>query len=336
MTPDSSMPSPALIMETLTAYQRTAALKAAIDLSLFTAIAEGNSTVPQLVRRCSASDRGLRILCDYLTILGFLTKDETGYALSPTAAVFLNQHSPVYLGGVSGFLLHPFVTGGYDDLAATVRRGHPPADHNSVGPENPIWVDFARCMAPMMRPVAMRMAAFLDLADRPARILDIAAGHGLFGIACAQQAPGAHITAVDWAPVLGVALENAQAASVVDRYQMRPGSAFDVDFGTGYDVVLLTNFLHHFDEATNITLLKKVRAALAPGGRVFTLEFVPNADRVSPPQAAAFSLQMLTSTQTGDAYTYAQLSAMCQAAGFARSELHDLSPLMNSLVISYT
>lgn len=334
MTPAPMPPSPATIFEMLSAYQQTAALSAAIELSLFTAIAEGNTTVAAMAQRCAASERGIRILCDYLTVHGLLAKSDGSYSLSPTAAVFLNQNSPAYLGGISGFLLHPFIRGGYQDLAQTVRRGHPPSDHNSVDAENPIWVYFARCMAPMMHPVAMRMAQHLGLGERPAKILDVAAGHGLFGIACAQQAPAAQIYALDWAPVLAVARENAQAAGVADRYHTLPGSAFDVDLGSGYDVVLLTNFLHHFDAATNITLLKKLHAALVPGGRLFTLEFVPNEDRVSPPQAATFSLQMLTSTQQGDAYTYAQLAAMLDAAGFAHSELHDLSPLMNSLVIS--
>ena len=76
----------------------------------------------------------------------------------------------------------------------------------------------------------------------------------------------AQVTGLDWAPVLRVALKNAEKAGVQDRYDMLPGSAFEVDFGGPYDVVLLTNFLHHFDKATSVGLLKKVRAALKPGG----------------------------------------------------------------------
>lgn len=334
MDADKTMPSPERLFQTLSAYQQTAAVKAGIELALFTAIAEGHTQVPQLAARCAASERGIRILCDYLTILGFLTKGEAGYGLCADVALFLNQHSPAYLGGMAGFMLSPFIVRAYDDLAETVRRGT--SAHNSVAPEHPIWVDFARNMAPMMRPLSMMMASFLNLGDSPAKILDIAAGHGLFGIACAQRAPAARIVAVDWPQVLAVAEENARAAGILDRYELRPGSAFDVEFGDGYDVILLTNFLHHFDEPTNISLLKKVRAALAPGGRVFTLEFVPNPDRISPPQAAAFSLQMLNSTPSGDAYTFAQLSAMAEAAGLAKSELHSLAPMMNSLIISYT
>jgi 2-polyprenyl-3-methyl-5-hydroxy-6-metoxy-1,4-benzoquinol methylase len=151
----------------------------------------------------------------------------------------------------------------------------------------------------------------------PMRVLDIAAGHGLFGIEIAKQNPEARVTGLDWGPVLQVALENARKAGVQDRYDMLPGSAFEVDFGGPYDVVLITNFLHHFDRSTNVGLLKKVHAALKPGGCAATLDFVPNEDRVSPPMPAAFAMTMLASTPSGDAYTLSELTGMYQEAGFS-------------------
>jgi cyclopropane fatty-acyl-phospholipid synthase-like methyltransferase len=171
--------------------------------------------------------------------------------------------------------------------------------------------------------------------DKKLRVLDIAAGHGLYGIAFAKQNPQVEVTAVDWPKVLEVAKENAQAVGVADRYHTKPGSAFDVDYGAGYDLILLTNFLHHFDKDTCGTLLRKVHAALADGGRAVTLEFIPNDDRVTPPQAASFSMQMLGGTPSGDAYTFAELEQMFQKAGFARSEMHELPPTVERVVISY-
>ena len=108
-----------------------------------------------------------------------------------------------------------------------------------------------------------------------------------------------------------------------------------MDYGEGYDIVLLTNFLHHFDAPTNETLLRKVHAALAEGGRAVTLEFVPNEDRVSPPGAAAFSMQMLGGTPSGDAYPFSEFERMFRNAGFARSELHQLPPSIQQVIISY-
>src|SRR5260370_39605874 len=136
----------------------------------------------------------------------------------------------------------------------------------------------------MMRMHAERIAALLDASvGKPWKVLDIAAGHGMFGITLAQHNPQAEIVAVDWAPVLAVAKANAQAAEVAGRYRALPGSAFEVEFGNGYDVVLLTNFLHHFGAAADEKLLRKVNAALKPGARAGTLVLLPKKDRVTPP-----------------------------------------------------
>jgi len=98
-------PSPAIVFDTFNGYQRTQALKTAIELEIFTAIGEGNSTAKAIAERCGASERGTRILCDFLTIMGFLTKQDKNYALTLDSATFLDQRSPAYMGTVSNFIL---------------------------------------------------------------------------------------------------------------------------------------------------------------------------------------------------------------------------------------
>jgi ubiquinone/menaquinone biosynthesis C-methylase UbiE len=338
MAPEAQLgkqPTPALFFDTLNGYQRTQALKAGIDLELFTAIAEGKTSPKQIAERCGASERGTRILCDFLTIVGFLTKQDGQYGLTPDSAMFLDKRSPAYMGTVSEFILSSHIKDKFDHLTEAVKRGGAVSDE-ALEPDHPMWVKFARAMQPMMALPAKLVAELADpTKDRPLRVLDIAAGHGLYGIAFAQQNPQAQVTAVDWPKVLEVAKENAQAAGVGDRYHTNPGSAFDVDYGTGYDIVLLTNFLHHFDVATCEMLLRKVHSALAEGGRAVTLEFVPNDDRITPPQAAAFSMQMLGGTPSGDAYTFAELEQMFRKAGFTRSELHELPPTIERVIVSH-
>lgn len=336
MTAHSKQPSPELLFETMTIYQRTAAIKAAIELEIFTAIGEGKTRPSEISQRCNTAERGARILCDYLTIIGFLTKQNNQYALTQDSALFLDKRSPAYIGSVTEFLGSPLITSNFDHLVEAVRNGgniHP--DGATVSPENEVWVKFARGMAPLMRPAAEFIAQTVDKSgDRPLKILDIAAGHGVFGVAFARRNPQAEVYAVDWAAVLEVAGENARAAGVADRHHKIPGSAFDVEFETGYDVVLLTNFLHHFDPPTNEMLLKKVHAALKDDGCVATLEFVPDPDRTSPPHAAGFSLSMLVGTAGGDAYTFDELKTMCQNSGFSSSEAFDVPPMMQKLIVS--
>jgi 2-polyprenyl-3-methyl-5-hydroxy-6-metoxy-1,4-benzoquinol methylase len=329
-------PSPQLFFQTINAYQRTEALKAAIELETFTAIGEGNATAAEIAKRCGASERGTRILCDFLCVLGFINKEGNRYGLTQDSAVFLDKRSPAYLGGTIEFMATEKLTDNFRNFAAVVRKGGSVDEEGgTVAPDNPIWVKFARGMVPLIAMPAASMAKLVDTAaNQKLKILDIAAGHGLFGIAFATNNQQAEIVALDWPKVLEVAKENAQKAGVADRYSTIEGSAFDVEFGSGYDLILLTNFLHHFDSPTCEALLRKVHDALADGGRAVTLEFVPNEDRISPPDAAAFSVMMLGSTPSGDAYTFPELERMFANAGFAGSEIHQLPPSIQHVVIS--
>ncbi len=332
-----TQPAPDRIFEMMFAHQRTAALKAAIELDLFTSVGEGVDTVSALASRARATERGTRILCDYLCIIGFLSKQDHRYALAPESATYLDRRSPACIASIAGFMTLPEKIDAFKDLASIIRTGRPTLSGGagSITPENPMWVAFARSMGSMQIPAARELARAIDAeAGKNWRVLDIAAGHGVYGIEIAKQNPNAEIFAQDWAAVLEVAAENARAAGVETRYHRVPGSAFDVDFGSGYDVILVTGFLHHFGPPEIENLLRKVRAALAPGGIVATVDFVSNEDRLGPPRAASFSMEMLGTTLSGDSYTFAEYQRMFRNAGFATNELRPLPDSGHSLILS--
>jgi hypothetical protein len=334
--PATTAPTPELIFGTLFSYQRTAALKAAVDLEIFTVLDPGAATAAEIAQRCAASERGTRILCDYLVISGLLSKTADRYALTPESAAFLSKKSPAYLGTICNFLVSPEIMRNFEDLGGIVRRGSVSPQGNTVaGREQAHWVTFAQAMVPMMMPAAMAIADVLNIAGAgPIKILDIAAGHGMFGIVLAQRNPQAEVIALDWPGVLAVASENAAKMGVLDRHRTLPGDAFAVEYGAGYDVVLLTNFLHHYDVPTCTALLRKTADALKPGGRAAILEFVPNEDRVTPPMAAGFSLTMLGGTPAGDAYTLTQLKQMVADAGFRGGVTATPSPTPETIVVA--
>jgi SAM-dependent methyltransferase len=333
--PTQTIPSAEIVFDTLFAYQRSAALKSAIDLDVFTAIDSGAGTTREIAHRCGAPERAIRILCDYLSTIGLLMKEDGTYQLVPESATFLSKRSPAYLGTTARFLLRPELKKNFDRLTdAILQDGVPPDANNTVSAENPIWVEFARSMMPMMVPAAHGIADLVaGSSSGPLRVLDIAASHGLFGITIAQRNPRAEIVAVDWAPVLAVASENARAAQVQDRYRTLPGDAFTVDVGGAYDVALVTNFLHHFDPPTSTEFLRKMHRGLKSGGRVVLLEFVPNPDRISPPVPARFPLTMLAGTRGGDAYTFDDLRRQLEDAGFKDVSSHAL-PTPQTIVIA--
>jgi len=335
-TPSINRPSPEKIFNTLTSFQVTAALRAAIDLDIFTFIADGANTPAALAPKTKAAERGMRILCDYMTIHGFLTKDKGTYALTPDSAIFLNRHSPAYMGSTAKFLTSDRSRANFENLSEAVRKGGTVTQEGTnTAPDDEFWVEFARSMASLTAISANFMAELAGSGEgKPIKVLDIAASHGMFGITIAKKNPQAQIVALDWPNVLKVAEENADAAGVRNRMTLLPGSAFDVDMGTGYDCVLVTNLLHHFDEGDCEKLIRKVHHALKPNGKVLTLEFVPNEDRISPPMAAAFSLIMLANTNSGDAYTFAEYEKMFRNSGFAKTTLHQVPDMPQQVLVS--
>ncbi len=327
--PFSTVPTNARVCNSLAAFQLSSALRSAIEIDLFTSIAEGHDTPDALAARCGVKARGVRILADYLVIQSYLIKQSGRYALSEESRLYLDRRSPAYVGDPIEFIQAPFVRAQFDRLTECVRDGGAISPLNILEPDHEMWVRFARVMASQMDGIAQLLVPrikelLLPSGRRPRRILDVAAGHGMFGIAFAKDDSACRVVAQDWPAVLEVARENAQRHGVANRFTMLPGNIMDVDLGTGYDLVLIPNLMHHFDRQTNIALLKKIRVALRPGGLAATVEFAPNEDRISPSSQAAFALFMLATTPAGDAHTVAEVGAMYEAAGFKQISAWEL------------
>jgi ubiquinone/menaquinone biosynthesis C-methylase UbiE len=323
-----------LVFDIATAYRKTAALIAAVKLDIFTMLGSETMSVDDLVSRTGASGRGLRILCDYLTVIGLLKKQNSRYSLTHVARIFLDEKSPSAVGRSIDFLAAPEMLNLFlSDPASYVRQGGS-SGLAHVAPDNPVWVRFAEAMMPFAAATAKRVVAHISsFPDPPYTVLDIAAGHGLYGVEVAKAFPDALVTAVDWAEVLAVAKANAEEAGVADRFRWVAGNALDLDWGGDFDLILLPNFLHHFDFDTCISLLRKVKANLAVGGHALGVDFVPDEDRISPTIPVMFAFQMLATTPSGDAYTSTELDAMAKRAGFRGAESRSLPPTPETLII---
>ena len=175
---NSSASNPELIFSTLNAYQRSAALKGAIDLGLFTAVAQGNNTPEKIAAACQADARAVRMVCDFLVVDQLLVKQDHCYTLSPTAAVFLDESSPQYLGSIAKFTNDPILLAAFTDMKAVMQNG------GTVLPEGGStqldfdgWVEFAESMEPLMQHPAGFIAGQVAEAfgEQPIRVLDLAA-----------------------------------------------------------------------------------------------------------------------------------------------------------------
>jgi 2-polyprenyl-3-methyl-5-hydroxy-6-metoxy-1,4-benzoquinol methylase len=327
-----NLPTLHRIFETLEAFRRTAALRTAVELDVFTAIGKDTATAAEIAARCSASERGIQTLCEYLTMLGFLDKQDQVYSQSADAAAFLDRRSSAYLGDSASetVLVAAFAT-----LTEAVRRGRTALPGGgTLAPEHPVWVAFARAMAVPGAFLARLLADCLgEQIERHSKILDIAGGHGLYGIEFARRNPRAEVFAVEWPQVLAVARANAERAGVSDRFHAIPGDALSVDFGGGYDLALITNFLP--DLGSTEQLLKRIHSALAENGRVVLFELMLNDDRVSPPAAVALNLNLLATTPSGEARTASQLSEALKRAGFRQVEFREVPPAPNRVAIAH-
>jgi len=308
-------------MSGLMAHQLTYALIASIELGIYSVIDGGATTVAEIAAACSSSEKGTRVLCDYLCVHGYLSKTDGRYANTPDTAIFLVKSSPAYMGSIVEFLASPQLLGSHADIATKVRDGgcwnNPLTDHA----EEQVWERFASSMRPVVGRSAQAVAELLGEDDQPWKVLDVASSHGLFGICVATKNKNAHIYANDWPEVVVYSKASADRAGLGDRYYTIPGSAFDVDYGTDFDIVLVPNFLHHFSAKTNTNFLAKCQSALKPSGRVVVVEFVVEEDRLSPGWANTFAMQMLAATPEGDCYTQAELKSMLTDAGFRNIEV---------------
>jgi SAM-dependent methyltransferase len=305
--------NPTWLLDEFRAFERSLALRTAIEMDLFTRIGDGVNTIRKLSATSGASERGLSALCDYLTAQGHLIKKGPRYNLTLNSRIYLSQASPAYFGSAVKFFASDNTVAAFCRLRSTVEQGTA-SSRDFVGLD---WVEYARSMAPLAEATAEFAAeALTSDSAQPIQVLDLGAGHGLYGLAIAARNSAADIFALDAPKVLEIAIDNARKADVAERYHPIAGDALKTDFGGPYDLVLAANLAHHFDEAANVKLFQKTRAALKSSGRFALIEWIAPSDD-------AFALTVLATSARGAIYTLKQYSRMLRAAGFRKVQRLD-------------
>ena len=268
-----------------------------------------------------------------LVAFELLSKDAQGrYALTPESAAFLVSTKPSFQGGIFHHISSQLVPR-WLKLHELVRTGRPASAVNQQDDGAKFFQQFVEDIFPMSYGAAKALGEALRLADakRPVRVLDIATGSGVWGIALAQQSSQVSVTAVDWPDVLEVTRRVAATHKLQDRFRFVAGDLHDVDFGAGHDIATLGHILHSEGEARSRSMLKRIFAALAPGGTIAIAEFLANDDRTGPPVAMIFAVNMLVNTDHGDTFTPGEIGNWLREAGFVEIRSLDSpgpSPLM--------
>ena len=325
--------TPERLMQLAWAYAPPLAIEAAVRLRIFDTLDDGSKTLDQIASATKCSPRGLSPVLNLLTGFGLLEKSGRDiYALTPESAAFLVSTKPSFQGGIFQHMSRQLIPN-WLHLTEIVRTGQPSEGVNEERDGAAFFQQFVEDIFPMSYPSARLLADGLGLANarQTVSVLDLGAGSGVWGIALAQASPKVRVRAVDWEGVLSVTRRVAEKFGLADRFTFVPGDLLEADFGTGHQVAILGHILHSEGEKRSRLLLKKIFEALAPGGTLAIAEFLVNEDRTGPMNGLIFAVNMLVQTTAGNTYSFAEIRAWLQEAGFTNVRQMDApgpSPLV--------
>ncbi|MCL4393581.1 MAG: methyltransferase domain-containing protein [Chloroflexi bacterium] len=305
---------------------KSTALKAAVELEVFTRIAEGHRTVPALSRIGGTNERGTRILLDALCFMGLLTKQHTEYRLSATAESFLVKGKPSYYGDA---MLGDYAWDARGQLAKILRTGKPLLPAAFSDSSEPTWAGAAAAgLADWERQIEDAEAFWDKLSVsgdglKTLRVLDIACGSGLLSFALAKRYPIVRLTMIDRPMVLPYVKQLAEAIGVVSQVTLQAGDGLDLDLRPdSFDLVLVGNITDYLSPEQNIGMLRRAFEALVPNGRVVIWAPIADEDHRGPGQVPMAGIDLLLFSPEGDTYTFVEYRGMLETAGFSEVVAH--------------
>jgi ubiquinone/menaquinone biosynthesis C-methylase UbiE len=312
--------TPERLMELSFAYAPPLIISAGVSNKVFDSLEGGAKTSDQVAKQTGASSRALRILMNALVGLDLLKKDKKEkYSLTPESAAFLLSSQ---VGTHAGFFgtIAPQIISRWLRLPDIVREGRPAVAVNQEAEGTEFFSQLVERIIPMSYPPAQKLGDHLKLARtrNEIRVLDLAAGSGIWGIALAQKSPRVRVTAVDWPGMIPTTKRITQKFGVGDRFNYIEGDILATNFGSGYDIATLGHILHSEGEERSRQLLKKTFRALKSGGTIAIAEWLVNDDRTKPLPSLMFAVQMLVNTEKGDTFSFNEIKSWLDEAGFKK------------------
>ena len=302
------------------AYGPPLIISAAVNNKVFDTLKGGAKTVEQVKKETGGSARGLRATMDALVGLELLKKDrQSRYSLTPESKAFLISEKPRTLAGFFGSIL-PVMASRWLRLTDIVRNGRPAVAVNQETEGTEFFSQLVETIIPMSYPGAQKLADHLKVAKakEQVRVIDLAAGSGIWGIAVTQRSPRVRVTAVDWEGMIPTTKRITEKFGVRDRFDFVEGDLLKAEFGSGYDVATLGHILHSEGEQRSRQLLKKTFRALKSGGTIAIAEWLVNDDRTKPLPSLMFAVQMLVNTEQGDTFSFNEIKKWLEEAGFKK------------------
>ena len=312
--------TPERLQELSFAYAPPLIIAAAVNNKVFDSLESGPKTIEQVSKETGASRRGLRAIMNALIGLRLLKKDrQNKYSLTPESAAFLVSNKPGSLTGLFGTIV-PHLASKWLPLTDIVRNGQPLKAVNQETEGTEFFSQLVENIIPMSYPGAQKLGEHLKLAraKQEVRVLDLAAGSGIWGIALTQKSPRVRVTALDWAGMIPTTKRFTQKFGVADRFNYVEGDLLEANFGNGYDLAILGHILHSEGEERSRPLLKKTFRALKAGGAIAIAEWLVNDERTEPVHSLMFAVQMLVNTEKGDTFSFNEIKSWLEDAGFKK------------------
>ncbi|MAU02187.1 MAG: hypothetical protein CL608_34045 [Anaerolineaceae bacterium] len=261
----NAAPTPMLDLAGALGYQ---ALSTAVRLNLFNTLQERPSTLPELVQTLNCQERGLKHLLSALAGIGYVVAKNGRYHNTTMTEKWFTDGTMLDLNNAVT-CWDAFLRDLWPHAPEVIQSGERPYNFYDYTANQPgLSHAHQQMMFGNANLNAPDVTSRVKLPAGPTRLLDVGGGHGAYTIHFCQEHPNLQATILDSAIALETAQQHVDAAGLDGRVQLQPADIWQIDWGQEYDLILLFNFIHHYDQETNVKLLHKAHAALKPGGQV--------------------------------------------------------------------
>ena len=313
--------TPEHIRDTAYAFRESRILLSAIELKLFTVLDKHMLHSNEVAEKIKCDVRAIDRLMNALCGMGLLKKVKDKFYNTDLAAKFLVEGKPDFMGGLY-HTNHLWDTWTY--LTESVKQGNAHSGEQNKE-EKGNWVGaFIGAMHYRGVKQARIIATMLDLNDVK-KMLDVGGGSAAFSMELVRKNPAIQATIFDLPHVIPLTKRYVDEAGLSNNFSFLEGNYLSGNFGSGYDLVLLSAIVHINSYKQNEKLINSCANSLNNNGRVIISDFVMNEDRITPPHGAIFALNMLVGTESGDTYTENEMKEWMTSAGLSNIERKNTS-----------